>query len=72
MKLDVMRQVVEAKFTQNSDLADKLLATGERTIIENSKRDSFWGCGKKGTGKNHLGRILMFVWGVIVGGALFY
>ena len=35
-----------------------LLSTGKAALIENSPWDSFWGCGKKKDGLNHLGRIL--------------
>ena len=28
-------------------------------LVENSKIDSYWGIGKKGTGKNKLGKLLM-------------
>lgn len=58
-KVDRMRQVLEAKFTQHPDLKAKLLATGDKLILEDSKMDSFWGNGKKGTGKNMLGQLLM-------------
>ena len=55
----VMREIVWAKFTQNRDLADKLLATGDRRLEElNWWGDKFWGT-VKGEGKNVLGQILM-------------
>ncbi|MFT3685786.1 MAG: NADAR family protein [Phycisphaerales bacterium] len=34
-----------AKFTQNDDLRELLLATGERTIVEASPKDAIWGIG---------------------------
>ena len=58
IRIDVMRQVVRAKF-QNPELQRKLLETGDRKLIEgNNWGDSFWGvCG--GKGENWLGKILM-------------
>lgn len=59
VKDQVMRCVVFLKFSQNPQLKRLLLNTGNKYIIENSPRDSYWGCGKDGTGKNMLGIILM-------------
>ena len=61
MKVDVMTQIVRAKFTQNPDLKQRLLDTEDAYIEEtNYWGDTFWGvC--KGKGDNHLGKILMQV-----------
>jgi hypothetical protein len=59
VKVDRMRQVLRAKFSQHKDLADKLRATGDAILIEESNIDAFWGIGKKGNGKNMLGVLLM-------------
>lgn len=59
VKVDVMRDAVYAKFSQNPELKEKLLATGDLEIIENSLIDSFWGIGADRQGKNILGKILM-------------
>lgn len=59
IKMDRMRRVLLAKFSNHSELTEKLLATGEAKLIEESKTDAFWGIGKRGTGKNMLGFILM-------------
>lgn len=61
-RFEVMERVVRAKFA-DPELADKLLATGERELIEgNTWRDTTWGCvkGKDGhwKGRNELGKIL--------------
>ncbi len=58
-KIDRMRVVLKAKFQQNQELKEKLLATGDATLIENSKTDSYWGIGKSKKGKNMLGILLM-------------
>lgn len=58
VKLGIMEVINEAKF-QYPDLRDKLLATGDRQLVEgNTWGDRFWGvC--DGEGENHLGHILM-------------
>src|SRR5439155_551616 len=60
-KVARMRAAVRAKFEQNPALAAQLLATGEAVLVEESSTDAFWGVGKKGTGKNMLGKLLMEV-----------
>ena len=59
VKLNIMYEIVLAKFTQNPELLDKLKATGDAILIEgNYWHDTFWGvC--EGKGKNHLGKIIM-------------
>lgn len=59
MKVQRMREVLRAKFTQHADLAQKLIETGSADLIEDSKTDAFWGVGKRGNGKNMLGALLM-------------
>jgi hypothetical protein len=56
-KLEMFRGLV-FKFQQHPDLRDKLIATGEIPLIENSPVDAFWGCGSDGSGKNYLGLML--------------
>jgi ribA/ribD-fused uncharacterized protein len=70
--LPVMRQVVAAKFSQNPDLKNLLLATGNAYLVEHlpvQGRDAFWGDDHNGTGQNWLGRIAMQVRGNLGGGA---
>ena len=57
----VMEEAVRAKFTQHADLRRVLLETGDTLIVEHRTRDSYWGDGPDGSGKNMLGRILMRV-----------
>lgn len=61
IKLDVMKEVVYAKFTQHDSLKKLLLSTGSSDIVEASLYDTFWGEGEDGSGNNYLGKILMEV-----------
>lgn len=59
VKVSVMREIVRAKFAQNHDLAQKLIATGNAYLEEgNTWGDRTWGT-VNGSGANHLGKILM-------------
>lgn len=62
-KYEIMLRAIRAKFGQNANLAEMLLATGDAEIVEDSKYDSYWGIGRDGTGNNTLGKILMLVRG---------
>lgn len=57
IKVDIMLKGLRAKFSQNHELKEKLLATGDVIIHEDSPNDMFWG--KKG--KDMLGKLLMQV-----------
>lgn len=59
VKDDIMLKVCFAKFSQNTDLRDKLIATFPKYLEEgNDWNDKYWGvC--NGVGMNKLGKILM-------------
>lgn len=59
VKDDIMREVLQAKFTQHPSLRSLLLNTGDAELIEHTKNDSYWADGGDGTGKNRLGELLM-------------
>lgn len=61
IKVRYMYHTLVEKFTQNPDLAKKLIATGDAVLIEcNNWRDTYWGvCGGKGS--NRLGLMLMLI-----------
>ena len=63
VKCGLMEEIVRAKFTQNPELAMRLLATEDRLIQEgNTWHDTYWGVDSRtGEGENHLGKILMKV-----------
>jgi ribA/ribD-fused uncharacterized protein len=69
-KRNAMYSGVFAKFLQNPDLKAKLLATGNKTLVEASPYDKIWGIGytkldalknKDSWGQNLLGQVLMEV-----------
>lgn len=57
VKLEVMRQILRAKAAQHEYVRRKLVATGDRELIEDSWRDDFWGWGPNRDGQNWLGRL---------------
>jgi ribA/ribD-fused uncharacterized protein len=57
----IMREAVLAKFSQHEELKKILLDTGDAPLVEHTERDSYWGDGGDGSGKNRLGEILMSV-----------
>jgi N-glycosidase YbiA len=59
IKDDIMREALKAKFTQNKDLKDILLETGDAELIEHTANDGYWADGGDGSGKNMLGILLM-------------
>ena len=61
VKFDIMYEICKAKFSQNAELKDKLLATGDEYLEEgNTWGDRIWGT-VNGKGQNNLGKILMRV-----------
>lgn len=61
VKVDIMRDILRAKVTQHEYVRRKLLATGDRELVENSWRDDFWGWGPNCDGQNMLGKLWMQV-----------
>jgi ribA/ribD-fused uncharacterized protein len=56
---DVMRQLLAQKFRLGEPLGLRLMATGDRTLVEgNTWGDRYWGM-VAGEGKNRLGELLM-------------
>lgn len=62
IKIDRMRAVLRAKFSQHEDLRQLLLDTGSRRLVEagttNNAVNRFWG-EVNGKGENTLGKLLM-------------
>jgi len=62
VKINVMRDIVTAKFEQNEDLMRLLMETKGYHLIEgNTWGDRFWGESPVGNGRNELGKILMAI-----------
>lgn len=61
VRLGIMRQLLRAKVDQHEYVKVKLLATGDRMLIEDSWRDSFWGWGEDKKGHNALGLLWMSI-----------
>lgn len=57
----VMTRAVYVKCRTHDAVAQQLLQTGNRKIIEKSLYDYFWGCGRDGRGLNTYGKVLMNV-----------
>jgi len=66
------------KFSQNDDLFDKIIKTGDSMLVEGSPMDRIWGVGLRfddpliknranWKGKNYLGECMMFVRQLIIG-----
>lgn len=59
-RLVAMKKALRLKFTQNQELKDKLLATGDVELIEYAPwGDIYWGVDKSKKGQNNLGKLLM-------------
>jgi hypothetical protein len=61
IKVNVMKRILRAKVDQHAYVRRKLLATGDRELIEDSWRDDFWGWGPNRDGQNMLGKLWMQV-----------
>lgn len=59
IKVDTMERILRAKVDQHEYVKRQLLATGDRELIEDSWRDSFWGWGADQQGQNQLGKLWM-------------
>lgn len=61
VKVGIMRDILRAKASQHEYVRRKLLATGDRELVEDSWRDDFWGWGPNRDGQNMLGKLWMEV-----------
>lgn len=61
VKLVIMRDILRAKANQHEYVRRKLMATGDRELVEDSWRDDFWGWGPNRDGQNMLGKTWMLV-----------
>jgi ribA/ribD-fused uncharacterized protein len=64
IKFETMLTALRAKFGNYPELREKLVATGDLPIYEDSPYDHVWGTGRRGAvgnGQNLLGKALMIV-----------
>lgn len=61
VKVGIMKNILRAKVSQHEYVLRKLLETGNRKLIEDSWRDSYWGWGPDKKGQNVLGKLWMEV-----------
>lgn len=57
-RLLMMTRAVYTKCRTHEDVAELLLASGDRQIIDSSQFDYFWGIGRDGRGENGYGQVL--------------
>jgi len=57
----LMTRALYIKAKTHADVSERLLNTGEQSLVENSQFDYYWGCGRDHRGDNHYGKILMKV-----------
>jgi len=58
-KLVLMEKLLRLKLEQNPYVLKKLLETKNYTIMEDSPKDNYWGCGINREGENNLGKLWM-------------
>jgi len=61
VELKVMKEILRAKVEQHPYVKKKLMESGDKELIEDSWRDSYWGWGPNKDGENHLGKLWMEV-----------
>ena len=54
-----MLETVLLKFRAHPDILKLLIETGDEELIENTTKESYWGCGPNKDGQNNYGKILV-------------
>lgn len=57
----IMTRAVYTKCRSHPEVAQQLLASGDKILVESSQYDYFWGCGRDRRGTNTYGAVLMDV-----------
>lgn len=57
----LMTRAIYTKCKTYPEVAEKLLATGDKILVENSAYDYFWGCGRDRRAENTYGKVMMNV-----------
>ena len=61
LKESVMLKALRGKFAQHPELAELLLSTSPKRLVESTSNDAYWGESLDGIGQNRLGESLMLV-----------
>jgi len=61
IKNDVMYEATLYKFLANEEIRERLLLTQNNSIVEETVKENYWGCGPNKDGKNCYGKILELV-----------
>lgn len=61
VRFTVMTRAVYIRCRSHEEIAELLLNTGDKRLVENSAYDYYWGCGRDRRGENHYGKVLMNV-----------
>ena len=69
-RVGIMEEICRCKLQQNPYVKEKLLATYDLDIVEDSPKDSFWGWGKDRKGENQLGKIWMKLRDELINGSI--
>lgn len=54
-----MEEIIRCKLEQHQYIREKLIASGDKYIVEMNDNDEFWGWGKAHQGQNELGKLWM-------------
>lgn len=61
LKIEIMKEILKAKADQHEDVRRALLESGEMEIVKHEPKDSFWGSGPDGYGRNEMGKLWMSI-----------
>ena len=61
LRTTLMTRAIYIQAKTHNEVLDRLLATDQSKLVENSQFDYYWGCGRDHRGDNHYGKILMSV-----------
>lgn len=61
VRTTLMTRAIYIKAKTYSNIANKIIGTGNAEIVENSQFDYYWGCGRDQRGGNHYGKVIMNV-----------
>ena len=63
VRTTLMTRAVYTQAKTYNAIAERILQTDSRKLVENSQFDYYWGCGRDHRGENHYGQVVMNVRG---------